>query len=168
MKNLAFLIFSFLLGFLIGSLLKFSYELSSVRPYSWIDPPTILNCYGSDIDEVQIIKAIHFWTVLEHKISFYEHNPSEKACNSEWLEGFIILRKSELLREQRTILASTKRYTSMIKLNGAVISFKPGSQGLSLLNEHELGHALGYSHIEISGHIMHPIYHKMGNDFYIP
>ena len=53
-------------------------------------------------------------------------------------------------------------------MKGAEIVYSPGSFELTLINEHELGHALGFTHIEIEGHIMYPIFEKMGKDFYIP
>ena len=56
----------------------------------------------------------------------------------------------------------------LVKLghDSAVIS--AGGLLVDLLNEHELGHALGFAHIEEEGHIMHPIYGKMGKNFWIP
>ena len=34
--------------------------------------------------------------------------------------------------------------------------------------EHELGHALGLGHVEVEGHIMHPMYMQIGRNFWIP
>ena len=75
-----------------------------------------------------------------------------------------MLKKQSALADN--ILASTKRYTSLNKIKGAVILYRPQSFNLYLLNEHELGHALGYSHIEREGHVMHPVHVFMGLDFY--
>ena len=113
-----------------------------------------------------MIRAIEYWALRGERIGFYEHNPPDAVCNEVWIEGFIILRKSENLKA--STLASTRRYTTFSEMRGAVIHYKPGSFNLRLINEHELGHALGYAHVEIVGHIMHPLYHKMGRDFVIP
>jgi hypothetical protein len=80
------------------------------------------------------------------------------------MRGAIILRKVNSFANEGT-LASTRRYTSGIRMLGSEISYLPGSYNLNLINEHELGHALGYSHLDKEGHIMHPLYHKMGRDF---
>ena len=169
LKTSLFLIISFTLGFFLGLAFKFAYESTSPRPYSWPEgkPPIIVNCYGKDFSKLQMTRAVHYWTIRGERIGFYEHNPPDSVCQANWLEGFIILKKVDSFKKSST-LASTKRYTSFDKLKGAVIFYKPGSQNLSLINEHELGHALGFAHVEIEGHIMHPIYHKMGRNFWIP
>ena len=66
------------------------------------------------------------------------------------------------------VLAKTKRYTSFQKVKAAVITYRSGAHNLMWINEHELGHALGYAHYEEEGHIMHPLYHKMSGNFWIP
>lgn len=164
------MLIAFLVGFTTGIGLKIYYETKNVKPYFWNpkSPPIIANCYGSDFSELQMIRAIDFWVIRGEKIGFYEHNPPRSVCENEWLEGFIILRKSGAVGADSITLASTRRYTSLKVMKGAVIFYSPGSQNLDLINEHELGHALGYSHVEESGHIMHPLYQKMGSEFWIP
>ena len=84
------------------------------------------------------------------------------------IHGFIVLKKGDIWQMDSETLASTKKLTSRFVIKSAIITYRPGSHNLDLLNEHELGHALGYSHVEIEGHIMHPLYYKMGKDFWIP
>jgi hypothetical protein len=165
MKNLIFIIISFSLGFLIGFLSKFTYELNTFKPYDWQEPPVIINCYGKKFSKLHIIRAIEYWTVRNHKLGGYIHRPSSYLCDNEWLEGYIILRVDEKM--SGVTLARTKRYTSLNNVVGAVISFQPDSFNLYLLNEHEIGHALGYSHVDVKGHVMHPIHESMGLDFYM-
>lgn len=159
----------FAFGFLIGIGIKWAYESNTFKPYEWKTTPIIANCYGEDFSEVQMIRAIDYWTLRGQEIGFYEHNPPESICNSkEMIHGFIVLRKAKWWELDGTTLANTKRMTAGLRLVSAVITYKPGSQNLDLLNEHELGHALGFAHVEELGHIMHPIYGKMGTKFYVP
>lgn len=157
------------IGFCAGIGIKWAYESNTFKPYEWKSEPIIANCYGEDFSELQMIRAIDFWTLRGHRIGFYEHNPPESICESkEMIHGFIVLRKAKWWQLDGPTLANTRRMTSGFRLVSATITYRPGSQNLDLLNEHELGHALGYAHIEEEGHIMHPIYGKMGPKFWIP
>ena len=153
---------SYVVGFLIGIGIKTTYELNSTRPYTWDQTPVIINCYGEEFSEAQMFRAIHYWTIRGHEIGYYEHKPSKEVCNAGHIDGFIIVRKAKPNALSTNTLAATKRRTSFTWIRSAEILYSPGSYNLALLNEHELGHALGYSHLEIKGHIMHPIYEKMG------
>jgi hypothetical protein len=160
------LVVCFLLGFSGGIGIKFYYESSTFQPFTWNHKPSIINCYGKDFNRYQFERAIEYWKIRGYQIGFYEHSPPADVCESYWLDGMIILRKNNNLPHDT--LANTKRMTSAFTMRGAVIYYKPGSQNLNLINEHELGHALGMTHVEKEGHVMHPQYHKMGRDFYIP
>ena len=166
MRRLGFILLSLLVGLLVGSGIKYTYEANTFRPYEWDSPPILMNCYGKDFSKLQMVRAIDYWTLRGFSIGFYEHDPPEGVCENEWLEEFILIKKDKRLREPA--LASTKRYTSLNKMKAAVIYYRPGSFNLYLINEHELGHALGFSHVEEVGHIMHPILQKMGQKFYVP
>ena len=156
----------FVAGFSIGVGIKFYYESTTFKPFSWDEKPTIVNCYGKDFNKYQFERAIEFWAIRGYKTAFYEHNPPAAVCESHWIDGMIILRKNKNLPHDT--LANTKRMTAAFTMRSAIIQYKPGSQNLNLLNEHELGHALGFTHVEKEGHVMNPNYHMMGRDFYIP
>ena len=168
-KRLILLFFIFFTGFTIGVSGKYMYEKSTIYPYHWEHLPILVNCYGQDFSESQMIRAIDYWASRGYNIGFYEHNPSESVCNHKnWIYGMIIIRKSKVWDLDPTTLAKTIRYTSLNKMKGAEILYRPGSFNLSLINEHELGHALGFTHTDIVGHIMHPSFDMMGLDFWIP
>lgn len=159
----------FIVGFGIGLGIKFLYEAKTFQAYTWDGyEPIILNCYGEDFSELQMIRAIDYWVLRGHNIGFYEHNPPESLCKEEDLWGMIILRKAPGRMLGPSTLASTTRGTTGLIIRSAEIYYQPGAQNLHLINEHELGHAFGYSHVEIEGHIMHPQYHRMGESFWVP
>ena len=167
-RKFILLCLSFFTGFAIGVSIKNFYEVKTFKAYSWNSPPVIANCYGEDFSELQMVRAIHFWTIRGHQIAFYEHDPPESICTTnKTIHGFIILRKAKRFELSGSTLAVTKRATSGLTMKSAEIIYKPGSQNLSLINEHELGHALGYNHLNEEGHIMHPLFNKMGSKFWI-
>lgn len=157
---------SFIVGLLVGASFKVLYELSNFKPYTWTEPPIIANCYGPEFSKLQMTRAIDYWTVRGYALGKYMHEPPVDICKREWTSGYIILRKSFALPP--STLASTRRYTIVASMQSAVIRYQPGSYNLDLLNEHELGHALGFTHLEIEDHIMHPSFNKMGKNFKVP
>ena len=90
-----------------------------------------------------------------------------ETCAQEYIEGFIIIRRDELPDDPKA-LAKTARLTRLTWVVAGIIKLKPGTYNLDLLLEHELGHALGLGHVEVEGHIMHPLYMSMGTKFWIP
>ena len=160
---------SLAIGFISGIGIKTFYEVKTFKPYEWpkSDPPAIFNCYGKEFSELQMKRAIEYWAIRGYKVGFYEHNPPDSVCEQTWMRGSIILRKVRRLSPPGTI-AATRRYTTGTIIKGAEIRYTPGSHNLDLINEHELGHALGFGHVEEKGHVMHPEYHKMGRDFWVP
>ena len=161
---LAFL--AFVIGFSLGLNFKIMYESSTFKPYGWESPPKVVNCYGKEFSKLQMKRAMSYWEVRGYNLGEYMHNPPKEICDKEWVQGVIILRKSTGL--PTNTLASTRRYATFMVMQGAVIRYQPGSFNLDLLNEHEIGHALGFTHLDIVNHIMHPRYDKMGRNFWIP
>ena len=156
---------SFILGFTVGTLGVETYERSVFQPWQWDDAPIIANCYGGDFNELYIVKAVDYWTTLGYDFAFIEQNPPDAVCDHDLLDGFIILKKKTLSPDT---LALTKRKVRTFNIRAATIYFNPGSYRLVNVIEHELGHALGFGHVEIDGHIMHPQFDKMSPKFWIP
>ena len=169
-RNLALLACLFVSGFVLGIGLKQTYEAVNLKAYEWKEPygPIIANCYGEEFSELQMIRAVDYWVIRGFPIGFYEHSPPKSVCESESLHGFIILRKAKRNQIPGNTLATTQRGTIGLRIVWAEIVYQPGSQNLDLINEHELGHALGFGHLEEEGHIMHPRYDKMGRGFWVP
>lgn len=168
--TIALLVVIFICGFAGGVGIKHLYETKAFQPYAWSydNPPIVANCYGPDFSADQMKRAINFWKSKGQSIGFYEHRPPPEVCNEDQLEGFIILRKGARFDHDSGVLAKTRRWTSLAQMRSAVITYRPGSQNLQWINEHELGHALGYAHYEVDGHIMHPMFHKMDGKFWVP
>lgn len=152
-------------GFSFGTTVKIVYESNNFKPYSWGNPPIIANCFGKGLSKTKVERAIKYWDTIGEKSLFYIHNPPDSLCKNDFMEGFIIIKKKKL---SRPTLASTKRKTSFGTVVAALIYYSPGVQHMGLIHEHELGHAFGYGHADIQGHIMNPIYDNMGKNFWVP
>tara|TARA_B100001093_G_scaffold520343_1_gene614868 strand:- start:860 stop:1366 length:507 start_codon:yes stop_codon:yes gene_type:complete len=161
------LFLTLIFGFCLGLTIKRVYEANVFHAWVWPEPPIVINCYGKVLPEIVVVRAIDYWTIRGFPISFYEMNPSKETCANDSIEGFIIIRRDPSL-ENINVLGQTARHTQLKWMRSAVISLRPGSYNLDLLLEHELGHALGLGHVEVEGHIMHPMYMQIGSKFWIP
>lgn len=156
-----------ILGFLLGITIRSTYELTARQPHKWKYKPAIINCAGKDINKQTIERAINFWISKKEEIYFFEYDSNLKICkNIELVDGFIIIKTQTDEILEKEVLASTKRKSKLNIIQSAVITFKPGTHNFELLLEHELGHAFGYRHRKIPGHIMHPYYDMMGDKFW--
>tara|TARA_Y100000816_G_C26103548_1_gene585568 strand:+ start:2058 stop:2594 length:537 start_codon:yes stop_codon:yes gene_type:complete len=155
-------------GLFLGANIKLLYEISNVKAYSWDRRPNVINCFGEEFKRDSMLRAIKYWERKGENFGFYDHTPPKKLCRKNKIPGFIILKKDKNQISSKTALAATRRYTSFTTMVSAVIYYRHNNYELHLLNEHELGHALGYSHVKKLGHIMHPSFHLMGPYFYIP
>lgn len=166
-KIISYIFLSFIIGFLFGIQIKAIYEYTFFKTYYWNRPPDIVNCYGNELSESSIYRAIHYWTVRGESLSGYVFNPTERECKEGSFDGSIVIKKDIGILNPET-LATTKRYTNFYRIDSADIMMRVGSQNLDLLLEHEIGHALGYGHVEEPNHIMNPKYEKIGEKFWIP
>jgi hypothetical protein len=167
MKRVWQLFTALILGFLLGLTIKNIYNLTARQPHKWKDKPIIVNCAGDDIKESTIKRAVDFWHEKGEEIYFYEYNFIESICKDiELTDGFIIITTSKNAKGSDLALATTRRSARIGIIQSAIIEFKPGTHNFVLLLEHELGHAFGYSHRKIPGHVMHPYYDMMGEKFW--
>jgi hypothetical protein len=163
------LLLCFVLGFVFGRGGINIHESTSLKPWSWASPPVVINCYGEDLNELYITQGVNYWLTKGESVSFIETTYIPEACEQESLQGFIILRKAKPGQLKSSTLALTTRNFSGLKgLVSATIYFQPGAYRLENIIEHELGHAFGYTHVDLEGHIMHPSFDKMSGKFWIP
>ena len=167
-RKIARLFFATSVGLAIGTSITISAYTKSYKPYKWSSSPIIANCYGPDFYEDRIKSAVRYWNDNDEEAAFIIVDPPESVCRHEYLDGFIILKKAPRGYLSDETLAKTKTKIKTLKLKAAVIYFNPGTQNLSYVVEHELGHAFGYKHIDKPGHIMHSNYDYMGPKFWIP
>ena len=156
---------SLLIGFIIGYFIKIHYEKYFLKSYTWHTIPIVINCYGDDLPKEKVERAIKYWADKGEKIGFYQETASDEICKHDFIRGFIIFKKKKDFKEFST-LANTKRKINTFKIDSVLIQLRPKSYNLDLLLEHELGHALGYSHIDKYGHIMNPVYEKHRKRFF--
>ena len=164
-RTFLWFVVSYLIGIFLGTLAVGTYESVSFKPWSWKEAPIIANCYGEELNTLHIVEAVHYWTMKGHKFSYIEQNPTDQLCKLDHIRGFILIKKKNL---PYGTLGETKRHVFMLNITGAVIYFNSGTYRITNVFEHEMGHALGYNHVELEGHIMHPIWEKMTNKFWIP
>ena len=153
------------MGILLGTSAVTHYESVSFKPWKWSEPPIVVNCYGNDLSQLHIVEAVHYWTMKGHKFSYIEQNPTKELCELDQVRGLIMIKKKNLPHDT---LGEAKRKVYMFNISSAVIYFNSGTFRINNVFKHEMGHALGYNHVELEGHIMHPIWEKMTNKFWIP
>jgi len=167
-KKIARLLFGISLGLAIGTSITIIFYVKSYQPYKWKSPPIVANCYGEDFYEMRLQTATKYWRDKDEHISFIIIDPPKSVCDKEFLDGFIIIKKAPPGSLGDGTLARTNTKIKYLELRAAVIYFEPGTQNLTFIVEHEIGHALGWKHINAIGHIMNPTYEYMGEKFWIP
>jgi hypothetical protein len=166
LDRLFILIATLAIGFCLGIMVKTYYNYAVKKPNEWVTPPIIVNCLGDDINEETIKRAVDFWDKENEKVYFYQYERIDKICDypGEKINGMIVLREAKKLKADT--LAQTHVFTIGNKIIFADIVFRKDTYNYILLLEHELGHAFGYKHTPIAGHVMHPKYDFMGDKFW--
>ena len=129
------------------------------KPYRWLTDPPVVVCKDSMVTEKQIRDAMAYWTERGHyfgKLLFHK-NP-DSVCSKDIPAGYIVVRpatSSVLYEMERDTLAETRFNTKSGGghfLYAKIFMVYPPKERVL---EHEFGHALGYQHYNIRGHLMH-------------
>ena len=131
---------------------------------AWVSPPTVRVCYNAPVFRIQVQKALGFWEDLGYKFGTIIWDDSSAWCTGDVYLGSITIMPNKTYLGAGT-LGRTTRYAYRNKLiTGAKIEVTRQGSARELLLEHELGHALGWQHYRVEGHIMHPILPRTGRD----
>ena len=129
----------------------------------WQYTPDIRICRDTGVSMFRMNHAISFWQKLGYKFGAITMDNSISCMNAKYGEILVTLPDSGFNNNQ---IASTRLYSSV--KTGDVVKAKifimPKDAKRTRVLEHELGHALGWSHYNKKFHIMHSSWILGGTD----
>jgi hypothetical protein len=129
----------------------------------WEIEPTIRLCASTEILSSRLKKAISYWESAGYSFGEVTKDPFSTCMNARFGEIIITLPESGFSDMH---MASTRIYTD--NRTGAIVKAKicilPKNGRKDRVLEHEIGHALGWSHYPQRLHIMHPNWYLGGYD----
>ena len=159
---------AFIFGFSLGYLFKLNLEAGSFVVARWEKEPIVVICPDSKVSAYRVNLAVEWWGIRGYKISTYHFDDDNKICSlGRFVEGIVFIRATDQELSQG-LYAVTTRKNYLEKMLAATITLPNENRNMHRLLEHEIGHALGLGHVEVDGHIMHPILERGGERFWIP
>lgn len=133
------------------------------RKASWAIEPDIRVCYDTGVSAIRISHAISFWKKLGYKFGSIRMDASPTCMKAYFGEILITLPESGFNNSQ---IASTRVYSKLKtdEIVKAKIFIMPKDSRRVRVLEHEIGHALGWSHYNKKFHIMHSAWIYGGYD----
>ena len=139
-------------------------ELAKNRTNVWHMNPGITICGNSGVSMVRATKAIKYWEKLGYKFDYIRIDHQINCHTPRY--GEIIITLPDQQFDFSDHLAST-RITISNKTKEIVkarIQIFPKSAQKERVLEHEIGHALGWPHINQPYHMMNPVWHSGGHN----
>lgn len=131
----------------------------------WADAPTIRVCTDSGVSVTRVTRAVKYWERLGYTFGSITGDPFSMCMTPKHGEIIITIPEGGF---SSTHMAATRLYTA--KTSGEIVRAKiqilPHNARKDRVLEHELGHALGWSHYRQRYHIMHPTWKDGGYDSY--
>jgi len=134
------------------------------RSASWAIAPDIVICHGANIQIDEVESAIMWWQLRGYKFGrIIEKSPHER-CDESGMIGFITIEPTDQSFDY-SFLAITDTMTH--NTSGNILSSRiriRSDVNKERVLEHELGHSLGWSHINRRNHIMNSVWNRGGWD----
>jgi len=136
------------------------------EPYQkakWKDNPTIRICKTAEVPTYRVAQAMRYWEGVGYEFDGLRTDPFSTCMHPRIGEILITLPESGF---GDTHMASTRIYTHPERgdIVKAKIHVLPKNARKDRVIEHEIGHAMGWSHYRKKFHIMHPSWHLGGYD----
>ena len=141
--------------------------LSLIQPLpqhaSWQKAPDIIICTQINLPQSHVGQSLTLWKELGYAFSIVYWNYEGSECQGGYIDNAIIITSKQTRRgpKAHTFARISQTHKRMI---AARIEITPESAFKKRILIHELGHALGWSHSDVKGHMMHPIYQLGGWD----
>jgi len=131
---------------------------------TWRDVPDLVVCAAAPVSQRDVELAVAWWEALGHPLGSIHYVRAKREpwlvrmCRADRPVGHIVLRlgRDEQFVEEDS-LAETHMFVSsgVRRIEYAKIYFRDGESLLPRVVEHEIGHAIGYKHLDELGHLMH-------------
>ena len=135
------------------------------QPYTWNTPPSVRVCTDSGVSVMRTTRAMKYWEMNGYEFEGVIGDPFSMCMTPKRGEIIITLPEVGFAGNH---LASTRLYTD--NKTGYIVKAKihilPKYARKERVLEHEIGHALGWSHYRQRYHIMYPTWSGGGYDSY--
>jgi len=146
-----------------------AYEIKAIgkpqQKAEWKAPPTIRVCTDSGVSVSRTSRAIKYWEQLGYEFGGIVGDPFSMCMTPKHGEIIITIPDGGF---SNTHMAATRLYTDTASgdIIRAKIQILPRNATKDRVLEHEIGHALGWTHYKQRYHIMHPTWKDGGYDSY--
>tara|TARA_R110002012_G_scaffold121002_1_gene270374 strand:- start:1384 stop:1905 length:522 start_codon:yes stop_codon:yes gene_type:complete len=139
-------------------------EVVKSRNHKWLMSPVVRVCADSGVTPPRISNAIAYWQRLGYKFDYTRIDHSIPCPDARFGEIIIMLPDNSFSFQDN--LASTRITVSnkTKEIVKAKIFIFPKAASKERVLEHEIGHALGWPHINRPYHIMNSNWHTGGHN----